>query len=149
MIEAGFERVSIRSFLLHLSVSVNQVLCVCVQSLSCVLVFVTSWMVTHQAPVSVGFPRQEYWSELPFPSPGDLPNPGIDPTSLASPLAGGLFIAEPPGKPKQVLAEGIKLNPHLMKQTDLLHYVILSFHPANTVYLSPSPGRKYVLHENH
>ena len=99
MIEAGFERVSIRSFLLHLSVSVNQVLCVCVQSLSCVLVFVTSWMVTHQAPVSVGFPRQEYWSELPFPSPGDLPNPGIDPTSLASPLTGGFFIAEPPRKP--------------------------------------------------
>ena len=100
MIEAGFEHVSIGSFLLHLSVSLNQVLCVCVCSVSQLCrVFVTSWMVTCQAPVSVGFPRQEYWSELPFPSPGDLPNPGIDPTSLASPLAGGFFIPEPPGKP--------------------------------------------------
>ena len=53
------------------------------------------------------------------------------------------------GSPNQVLAEEIKLNPHLMKKTNLLHYVILSFHPVNTVYLSPSPGSKYVLHENH
>ena len=39
--------------------------------------FVTPWTVAHQASQSMGFPRQEYWSELPFPSPGDLPNPGI------------------------------------------------------------------------
>ena len=46
------------------------------------------------------FPRQEYWSRLPFPSPGDLPNPLIKPTSLMSPaLTGGFFTAEPPGKP--------------------------------------------------
>ena len=44
-----------------------------------------------------GFPRQEYWSALPFPPPGDLPDPGIEPTFPA--LAGGLFTAEPPGKP--------------------------------------------------
>ena len=49
-----------------------------------------------QAPLSMGFPRQEYWRGLPFPSPGDLPNPGIKPTSPA--LAGGSFTAEPPGK---------------------------------------------------
>ena len=42
------------------------------------LTLVTPWTVTHQPPLSMGFPRQEYWSELPFPSPGDLPNPGIE-----------------------------------------------------------------------
>ena len=47
---------------------------------------------THQAPLSMGFSRQEYWSRLPFPTPGDLPNPQIKPGSLASPaLAGGFF----------------------------------------------------------
>ena len=51
----------------------------------------------HQAPPSVGFSRQEYWSGLPFPSPGHLPNPGIEPRSPA--LAGGFFTTEPPGKP--------------------------------------------------
>ena len=46
----------------------------------------------HQAPLSIGFSRQEYWSGLPFPSPGDLPNPGMEPESLASlALAGGFF----------------------------------------------------------
>ena len=47
----------------------------------CVQLFVTPWSVALQAPLSVGFSRQEYWSGLPFPSPGDLPNPGIDPVS--------------------------------------------------------------------
>ena len=48
----------------------------------------------------MGFPRQEYWSGLPFPTPGDLPDPEIELTSLASPaLAGGFFTTEPPGKP--------------------------------------------------
>ena len=50
--------------------------------------------------MSMGFPRQEYWSGLPFPSPGDLPNPGIEPRSPA--LAGGFFTTEPPGKPPLV-----------------------------------------------
>ena len=44
--------------------------------------FVTPWTVTHQAPLSLGFPRQEYWSGLPFPYPGDLPDPGIEPRVL-------------------------------------------------------------------
>ena len=43
--------------------------------------FETLWTVAHQAPLSMGFPRQEYWSGLPFPSPGELPNPGIEPMS--------------------------------------------------------------------
>ena len=57
--------------------------------------FETAWTAARQAPLCMGFPRQEYWSGLPFPSPGDLPNLGIEPASPA--LAGGIFTAEPPG----------------------------------------------------
>ena len=61
---------------------------------------VTPWVVAHQAPLSMGFSRQEYWSGLPFPSPGDLTDPGIEPKSPVSPaLAGGFFTTVPPGKP--------------------------------------------------
>ena len=56
------------------------------------------WTIACQAPPSMGFSRQNYWSGLPFPSSGDLPDPGIKPTSPA--LAGGFFTTEPPGKPK-------------------------------------------------
>ena len=54
-----------------------------VKLLSRVLLFVTPWIVAHQAPLSTGFSGQEYWSGLPFPSPGDLPNPGIETRSPA------------------------------------------------------------------
>ena len=54
-----------------------------VKSLSRVRLFVTPWTAAHQAPQSMGFSRQEYWSGLPFPSPGDLPDPGIKPGSPA------------------------------------------------------------------
>ena len=58
-----------------------------------VQLFVTPWTVAHQA-LSMGFSRQEYWSGLPFPPLGDLPDPGIEPASLKSPvLTGGLFLA--------------------------------------------------------
>ena len=60
--------------------------------------FATPWTVAHQAPLSMEFSRQEYWSGLAFPPPEDLPYPGIKPTSTA--LAGGFFIVEPPGKPQ-------------------------------------------------
>ena len=53
--------------------------------------------VAYQAPLSVGFPRQKYWSGLPFPSPGDLPNPGTEPVSPA--LQADTLQSEPPGKP--------------------------------------------------
>ena len=53
------------------------------KSLSCVQLFATPWTVVYQAPLSMGFSRQEYWSRLPFPSPGDLPNPEIKPGSPA------------------------------------------------------------------
>ena len=57
----------------------------------------TPWTAASQAPQCIEFPRQEYRSGLPFPSPGDLPNPGIEPASPA--LAGRFFTTEPPGKP--------------------------------------------------
>ena len=69
------------------------------QSLSCVRLFVTLWTVACQAPLSMGSPRQEYWSELPFPSKRDLPNPETKPESSA--LTGGFFSAELPGKPSK------------------------------------------------
>ena len=59
----------------------------------------TSWTVAHQASLSMGFSRQEYWSCLPFPSPGDLLDSGIKPASPA--LAGRFFTTEPPGKPRE------------------------------------------------
>ena len=65
--------------------------------LSYVRFFVALWTVACQVPVSMGFPRQEYWNGLPFPSPGDLPNPEIK--SASPTLTGGFFTTEPPGKP--------------------------------------------------
>ena len=67
-----------------------------VKPLSRVRLFVTPWTVACQAPPSVEFSRQEYWSELPFPSPGDLPNPGIKPGS--PPLQADALLSEPLGK---------------------------------------------------
>ena len=68
-----------------------------VKSLSRVRLFVTPRTVAYQAPPSTEFSRQEYWSGLPFPSPGDLPNPGIEPGSPA--LEADALTSEPPGKP--------------------------------------------------
>ena len=67
----------------------------------------TPWTTAHQAPLSLGFPRQEYCHGLPIPPPGDLPDPGIEPESPASPaMAGGFFTTEPPGKPRVQNAQG-------------------------------------------
>ena len=63
--------------------------------------FGTPWTLARQAPLSTGFSRQEYWSGLPFPSPGDLPNARIEPVSPAP--AGGFFTTEPSGKPRLCL----------------------------------------------
>ena len=78
-----------------------------VWSLSRIRLFATLWIVAHQAPLTMGFPRQEYWSGLPFPSLGDLPDPGIELTSGTSVLCivGGFFTAEPPGKPPERFRE--------------------------------------------
>ena len=68
-----------------------------VKSLSRVQTLATPWTVAYQAPPSVGFSRQEYWSGLPFPSPGDLPDPGIEPRSPT--LDADALTSESPGKP--------------------------------------------------
>ena len=69
------------------------------KSLSRVRLFATPWTVAYQAPPSMGFSRQESWSRLPFPSPGDLPDPGIEPQSPA--FQADALTSEPPGKPQR------------------------------------------------
>ena len=66
------------------------------KSLSRVQLFATPWTVAYQAPLSMGFSRHEYWSGVPFPSPGDLPDPGIEPRSAT--LQADTLPSEPPGK---------------------------------------------------
>ena len=84
------------------------------QSLSHVRLFVTPWTVAHQAPLSMGFSREEYWSGLLCPSPGDLPNPGIKPTSPA--LQADSVPTEPLVKPHIRTA-----TYQLITSKDLLH----------------------------
>ena len=81
-----------------------------VKLLSRVRLFVTPWTVAYEAPLSMGFSRQEYWSGLPFLSPGDLPNPGIEPRSPT--LQAGALPSEPPGEPR-LLSE----DSHNLKET--------------------------------
>ena len=66
---------------------------------SCVRLFATPWTVAYQAPPSMGFSRQECWNGLPFPSPGDLPNPGMEPGPPA--LQADALLSKPPGKPQK------------------------------------------------
>ena len=121
-----------------------------VKLLCCVQLFVTPWTVAHQAPLSMGCSRQEYWSGLPFPSPGDLPNPGIEPKSPT--LQVDSLPYEPPGKPKNPgvgslsLLQGIfvtqKLNQCLLhckqildqlrnKESFSAHYLIIKIYGCN------------------
>ena len=72
------------------------------QLLSRVRLFATPWTITYQAPVSMGFSRQECWSGFPFPSPGDLPDPGIEPGSPT--LQADALSSEPPGNPSFCIA---------------------------------------------
>ena len=89
---------------------VAKIVCVCVcarvcvhvstQLLSCVQLFMAPWTLAYQAPLSLEFSSLEYWSSLPFPPPGDLPDTGIESMCLASPaLAGRFFTTVPSGKP--------------------------------------------------
>ena len=79
--------------------------------------FAAPWTVTRQAPLSMGFPRQEYWMGCHFLLQGVFPNPGIEPMSPA--LAGGFFTTELPGKPFMLLTRNIKFVPSLF--STLLH----------------------------
>ena len=105
---------------------------VCV--LSHTQLFTIPWTVACQAPLSMGFSRQEYWSGLSFPSPGDLPNPGIEPVSPMTPaLAGRFFTTVPPGMPKHSFFM-YKMQPPVRGK---LH-VDLGSHPAPTQELVTS-----------
>ena len=73
------------------------------------------WTVAHWASLSMGFSRQEYWSVLPFPSPGDLPGPGIGPTSPT--WAAIFFTTEPPGKPRFILCDFYYVEVNMSEQT--------------------------------
>ena len=79
-----------------------------VKSLSRVQLFATPWIVAHQAPLSMGFSRQDYWSGVPFPSPGDLPNPRIEPRSPA--LRADALTSEPPVFPIEFIYELISFS---------------------------------------
>ena len=81
----------------NLDVPLLELACV-LSGFSHVQLFATPWTVAHQAPLAMGFPRQGYWLGMPFLLSGDLPDPGIEPTSPA--LAGGFFTAEPLRKPE-------------------------------------------------
>ena len=83
------------------NLAMKQQPCDHMKSLSRVRLFATPWTVTYQAPLSMGFYRQRYWSGLPFTSPGYLPDPGMEPTF--STLASGFFTTEPLGKPRVLL----------------------------------------------
>ena len=80
--------------------------------LSRVQLFATPRTAACLAPLSMGFPRQEYWSGLPFRSPGDLPDPGIKPTSPI--LAGGFLTTEQPGKPMAITSAGLMQEPAML-----------------------------------
>ena len=91
---------------LHSFIRCNFLQKVKVKLLSRVQLFATPWTVTYQAPLSMGFSRQEYWSGLPFPSPGDLPDPGIEPRSPA--LQADTLTSEPPGKPYSTTKKNVR-----------------------------------------
>ena len=89
---------------------------------SSVWLFVTPWTVAHQAPLSMGFSRQEYWSGLPFPTPGDLSDQGIEPMSLVSlALAGRFFTTAPSGEPQVNITSIINdINTGISKTLNIL-----------------------------
>ena len=93
-------------------------LCVCICACVCLVLsdsLQPPWTLVLQAPLSMGFSRQEYWSGLPFPPPGNLPNPGITPKSLVSSvLAGRFFTNEPPRKPNYHAQAATNQYPHLV-----------------------------------
>ena len=94
------------------NVSLGSYVCM-LNRFSRVQLFETLWTLVYQASLSRGFSRQEYWSGLPFPSPGDLPDPGIEPTSLIPPaLADGFFTTSAAGKARCLCGEGLISESH-------------------------------------
>ena len=93
------------------------------------------WTVAYQAPLSMGFPRPEYWNGLPFPPPGDLPDPEMELTSPVTPaLAGGFFTTEPTGKPYCVLVS------QWVQSLSRVLLFVTTWIAARQASLSPTPG---------
>ena len=99
----------------------------------------TPWTVACQAPLSLEFSRQEYWSGLPFPSPGDLPNLGIEPGSPE--LQADSSLPEPPGKPLSVCKPSF---PQVRCPNDAMARPVFPSHDVTSSYLNPSrPGSDF------
>ena len=91
--------------------------------------FATPWTVPCQAPLSMEFSRKEYWSGLPFPSPGDLLNPGMEPTFLATPaLAGGFFTTS-------ATWEALNTLKHFKQSINSSHYYFCFYYETSTLFL--------------
>ena len=111
---------------------------VCACMLNCftrVWLFATLWTVAHQAPLSLGFPRQEYWSRLPCPPARDLPNPGIKPLSLTSPALAGRFFTTGATWEAQSMYTMRKWS-----EVKSLSFVWLFATPWTAAYQAPSMG---------
>ena len=113
---------------------------ICIVSHACSVVsnfFATLWMVTHNSPTSMGFSRQEYWSWLPFPFPGDLPHPGLEPTgSVAPELAGEFFTTESPRKPYiYIYAIYMPLYIYIMPYMPLYTYIFYIYIYIMHIYI--------------
>ena len=102
--------------------------------LSCVWLFATPWTVAYQAPLFMGFFRQEYWSGLPFPSPGDLPDPGMKRGSPALQIYA--LPSEPPGKPTKESAMRVHISPSCWA-SPLLPHSIPSGHHGTPEFTTP------------
>ena len=114
-------------------------MCMCVCMTSCVWLLVASWTVDRQAPPPREFSRQEYWSRLPFPTPRDLPDLGIEPTSLSSPaLASKFFTTESPGKPYIY----IYMYVCVCMYTDCWYYIVIGYNYGQHTIL-------YIITKNH
>ena len=104
---------------LHLSLLCLSTWIVKMKSLNHVQLFTTLWTIAYQVPPSIGFSRQEYWSGLPFPSPGNLPNPGIEPRSPT--LQADALTSEPPGKPLDIQYKLLSIS---LTKSHLLPYTV-------------------------
>ena len=108
------------------------------RALSCVRLFVIPWSVAHQAPLW-NFFRQEYWSGFPFPPPGHLPDPGIEPASLVSPALAGRFC-------KVVTKSSLKWSPPPFQVSRFKFLPFFSTSPFPTLhYLYPCPQHRHPL----
>ena len=139
---SSLEKCLSRSFVFGLFYTVCVCVCARTSALSHVRLFATPLTVAPQASLSMGFARQEYWSGLLFPSPGDLPGPGIEPVYPASPaLAGGFFTTAPLVKPFYTLPfRKIYYSP-----TSMSSFIAVPAIPTRTVAFALSFAQLLVL----